>query len=102
LIVRMEHDNNVRAGVQCRRVAGLLVSAVTPVALMHMNLQSKLVCQRHRSICAVIVDQNASIHDIGSLFYCFLESLFSVIRRQNDHDPLIVDHSPSSPDYRYS
>jgi hypothetical protein len=41
LIIRVDHDDNVRAGFERQAVAGLLVAAVALVFLVHMHLHTQ-------------------------------------------------------------
>ncbi len=88
----MQHDDDVRTGGQGLAIAGLLVAPITIIAVVLEDDQSEAACDVHCLVRAVVVDENADVHQIGQLSHGDLEGLLRVISGHNDRDALAVDH----------
>ena len=81
---------------QRQPIAGLLVAAITPVDLMHMNLHSlQLARDRYGFVAAAIVHQDNQVHQL--LLANFLVRLAQrergIVRRHYHHNFLSAVHS---------
>jgi hypothetical protein len=88
----MKHDDNVGAGVQSFAIAGLLIASVAVVAVVLEDVQAKAMRDIHGLIGAVVVNQNADVHQVGQFPHCSLKSLLRVVSGHNDCDAFAVDH----------
>ena len=92
LVVGMHHDDHVSARGQGLAIAGLLVASVAIVLVMHKELQSQSLGNFHGAVGAVIVHQNADVHQFGQFRDGRCQGLLRVIRGQHDGDTFPVDH----------
>ena len=89
----MHHDNDVGAGGESLTVAGLLVASVTVVIVVNEHVQPQLLGDFDGAIGAVIVHQDADIHQIRKLADGGFQRLLGVICGHDDGNPFAVDHS---------
>ena len=64
LVVRVDHDHDVRPGAQRFRVAGLLVRAVAVVAVVHEDLEAELSRDVERGVGRAVVHQDHEVHGV--------------------------------------
>jgi len=89
----MKHDDHVSAFGQSFAVAGLLIAAVTVVAIVLEDLQAEAACEIDGAVGAVVIDKNADIHEIRQSACRDLESFLRVIGGHDDRDAFAVDHA---------
>ena len=91
----MQHDDDVRAGVEREAVARLLVAAVTGVSFVHMDPHARQRRRhRHRVVPAAVVHQNDFIHDalLVDFIHGFGDGLRRVVSGHHHDDFLFEKH----------
>src|SRR5664279_5458080 len=99
LIIRVDHDDYVGAGGQGLAVASLLVSAIAKVTIVHEHGQPQSPGQLRSSVFAVVVHQDADIHQVGDLPHRRFQRALRVIGGHHNRDPFTVDHLGSLDGY---
>ena len=64
LIIRVDHHDDIGAGVQRLAVAGLLVGAVAVVAVVNEQLQAQFARDAGGFVFAAVVDQDHQVHHV--------------------------------------
>ncbi len=88
----MEHDDNVGARGQGFAITGLLIAAITVVAVVLEDLQAEAARQVNGLVGAVVIHQNADIDQLGKFSDGGLERFLRVVGGHYDRDALAVDH----------
>ena len=91
----MHHDDDIGAGGQRLAIAGLLVAAVAVVFVVDEDQQAKLLGELDRLVLAVVVDQDASIHQVGNLPHRRFQRHLGVVGRHHHGYAFSVDHGCS-------
>src|SRR5664279_3187901 len=99
LIIRVDHDHDIGACREGFPIAGLLVPAVAKVAVVLEHRQSQLPGQCRGFVFAVIVHQDAYIHQFGDLPHSRFQRALRVVGRHYHRDPFTVDHLGSLDGY---
>src|SRR6185369_4045163 len=89
---RMDHDDDIGAAFERGGVTRLLIAAVAPIFLVNFHVQSETAGHGDRLVVALIVDQDAVVHQLGQFADGGLERLLGVVGREDDYDSLSVDH----------
>ena len=91
----MDHDYDVGACGQRLTVAGLLVAAVAKIAIVHKYRQPQLPGEVSGIVLAVVVHQDADVHQLGDLPHRRFQRAFCIVSRHYHSYALSVDHGPS-------
>ena len=95
LVIRVDHDDDVRAGLERKAVAGFLVAAVAGVFLVDMDADAgELGRDLHGVVVAAVVHEDDFVHD--ALLVDFVHGLRDgfgrVVGGHDDDDFLAVIH----------
>jgi hypothetical protein len=83
----VQHDNNVGAQAQSSGIAGLLIAAVSPVAVVTDGVQAKFMGQIRCSVGAAIVGENNLVDDVvRNLVNSLAQRANGIVGRQNNCD----------------
>src|ERR1700676_3547990 len=88
----MNHHDDVGAGGESARIAGLLVSTIAAVDFVNLHRQPQAVRDLHGGVTALVVDQDALVDRVWQLPNCCFEGLCGVKGRHHDDDAFSVDH----------
>ena len=77
----MHHNDDVSVFGESFAVAGLLIAAITIVAVVHKVHQAELARNFHGPVRAEIIDQDAGIHDVRQLLHGHGKRLLGVVCR---------------------
>ena len=103
LIIRVDHDDDVRARFEREAITGLLVAAVAGVFLMHMHAHAEQRRRHlHRVVAAAVIHQDDFVHD--ALLEDFVHGLgdsFGRVVSGHDHDDFfsVIHLAPEFPAY---
>ncbi len=100
LVIGVDHDDNIGAGGQSFPVAGLLIAAITVVAVVDEGLQAEAVRDFEGAIGTVIVDENADIDQVGQFPYRRFQRFFRVVSGEHHGNAFAVDHAVLSSIFR--
>src|SRR4029077_2180578 len=92
-IIRVQHDDDIGARGQGFAVAGLLVTAIAVVAVVLENVQAQLVRKVNGAVRAVVIDQDADVHQFRHFSHRSRNRLLRVVGRHHDRDAFTVNHS---------
>src|SRR5690242_19984993 len=92
LVIGVHHDDHIGARVQSFAVAGLLVAPVSVIAVVDVGVETQAVRDLQRLVSAVVIHQNADVHQVGQFTDGLLQGLLRVVRGQHHTDALAVDH----------
>ena len=88
LVVGVDHDDDVRAALEGRPVAGLLVAAVAAVLRVHDDVDAQLPRDLDRAVARAVVDEDDVVHvRLRHVGVRPLERLLGVVRGHDDGDP---------------
>ena len=89
LVVRVEHDDGVRPGLERGVVAGLLVAAVAEVLAVDDHVEAEMAGDGDRVVPGYVVDQDDLRHDrVRNVAVGSFERLGGVVGRHDDDDAL--------------
>src|SRR5437016_14286861 len=63
LIIGVDHDNDIGAGLEGLAVARLLIGAITVVTVMNEYFQSQFAGNTQRTIGTTVIDKDHQIYD---------------------------------------
>ena len=80
LIIRMQHDNNVRLKFERAVVTAFLIAAITKIAVVQNDVfDADFLCYANGLIRAVVVNQNYVIDDVNGISAYVFNSVFSAL-----------------------
>src|SRR6202044_4044062 len=91
-VIGMKHDDHIRARRQSLAITGLLVAAITVIAVMLKNLQAKPARQINGTIGTAVVHQNANIYEIRKFAHRDRERFLRVVSGHNDRNAFTINH----------
>ena len=87
LVIRVQHDHDIRVTAQCLNVAALLVTAVPLVLHVDHHVQTKLSGNLDRVVLADVIDQDNLIHHfMWDVAVRLLQCLGRVVGRHHHHN----------------
>jgi hypothetical protein len=97
LVVGVEHHHDARAALERLGVAGLLVSAVAAILLVHQHVQAQLVGHAHGLVGGAIVDEDEIVgHRPIDLGDGAPQGLLRVVCGHHHADARAADHDETS------
>src|SRR5579862_8269660 len=86
LVVGMNHDDDVGASGQSFAITGLLVAAVTIIAIVLEDVQTETAGNIDGLIGTAVIDQDADVNEFGKFSDGRFESLLRVVSGHDDRD----------------
>src|SRR5581483_2020532 len=92
LIVGVKHDDHVGSRGKSGPRTGVLVASIAVVASMSVDFQAKALGQFYGFVGTVVVDQDATVHQLGDFTDGGFQSLLRVVGGHDHRYALAVDH----------
>src|SRR6266478_1951715 len=88
----MHHHDNVRPSGNCLFIAGLLITPISVVLLMHVNAQTQLFGDAHSVVRAMIIHEDLEVNGFWHLADGFRQCFRRIVSGHHDRDAFTVNH----------
>src|SRR6266542_1270647 len=93
LVIRMQHDHNVRTSLKSFTVASFLIPAVTQVRSVLERGDVEFARQSHCLVRTAVVNKEHFVNNIkGEFFICLAQCPGGIVRRHDYDNFLFVKH----------